>query len=275
MKLLSYKTPEGIQLGIKVDEGVIPAGPIPMVEALARLDELKALVARADRFLDESRLELVAPVQRPSKIVCVGLNYSDHAAESNLKVPEKPLLFAKWANAIAGPGDEVAVPVGCEQMDYEAELGVVIGRTASRVSVEEALSYVGGYTCLNDLSARDFQFGDGQWVRGKGQDGFCPSGPYVVTPDELPDPQALQIRCVLNGQVMQDSTTANMIFNVAHIISYISQGITLEPGDIIATGTPPGVGMARKPPVFLKPGDEVTIEIERIGSLTNKIVAGR
>ena len=213
------------------------------------------------------------PIDRPSKIVCVGLNYRDHAEEQGADLPTAPLLFAKWPNALIGPGEPIVIPRASKQVDYEAELGVVIGERVRSVSEENALETVRGYLCLNDVSARDLQFSDGQWTRGKSPDTFCPVGPQLVPPAEVPDPQVLGIRCVLNGEVMQDSTTANMIFTVAEVIAYASATMTLEPGDLIATGTPAGVGVFRDPPVLLKDGDEVTIEIDGLGALTNPVRA--
>jgi 2-keto-4-pentenoate hydratase/2-oxohepta-3-ene-1,7-dioic acid hydratase in catechol pathway len=188
-------------------------------------------------------------------------------------LPSAPLLFAKWPNALIGPGEAIVLPRVSKQVDYEAELGVVIGARIRGVSKESALDAVRGYICLNDVSARDLQFSDGQWTRGKSADTFCPVGPYLVPAAEVPDPQALGIRCVLNGETMQDSTTANMIFGVAEIIAYASATMTFEPGDLIATGTPAGVGVFRDPPVLLQDGDEVTIEIDGLGSLTNPVRA--
>jgi 2-keto-4-pentenoate hydratase/2-oxohepta-3-ene-1,7-dioic acid hydratase in catechol pathway len=216
----------------------------------------------------------VLPIERPGKIVCVGLNYRDHAEEQGVALPEAPLLFAKWQNTLIGPGEPIAIPPIVTKCDYEAELGVVIGATVRNASAENALEAVAGYICVNDVSARDLQFGDGQWTRGKSPDTFCPVGPRLVPRDEVPDPQALSIRAILNGTPMQDSTTANMVFGVADVIAYITRTITLEPGDLIATGTPAGVGAFRDPPVFMQPGDEITIEIEGLGSLTNPVVAG-
>jgi 2-keto-4-pentenoate hydratase/2-oxohepta-3-ene-1,7-dioic acid hydratase in catechol pathway len=215
------------------------------------------------------------PIDRPGKIVCVGLNYRDHAEEQGTEIPGAPLLFAKWPNALIGPGEPIVIPRLSTQVDYEAELGVLIGERVRGVSEENALESVRGYICLNDVSARDLQFSDGQWTRGKSADTFCPVGPRLVPAAEVPDPQALGIRCVLNGEVMQDSTTANMIFTVAEIIAYTSATMTLEPGDLIATGTPAGVGVFRDPPVLLKDGDEVTIEIDELGALTNPVQAER
>ena len=218
-------------------------------------------------------VKLTSPIPEPGKIICVGLNYRDHAVETGMPIPTSPILFSKFNNTVIGPGDAIRIPPITSQCDYEAELGVVIGKTASEVKTENALDYVLGYTCVNDVSARDLQFADGQWVRGKSLDTFCPIGPWIVTADEIPDPQNLWIRCDVNGQRLQDSSTAQMIFAVDEIISFISQAITLEPGDLIATGTPVGVGFARKPPVFLKAGDTVVVDIEAIGPLENPVAA--
>ena len=214
------------------------------------------------------------PIDRPGKIICVGLNYRDHAEEQGTALPEAPLLFAKWQNTLIGPGEAIVIPPVVTKCDYEAELGVVIGERVRDVSAENALEAVAGYVCVNDVSARDLQFADGQWTRGKSPDTFCPVGPALVSRDDLPDPQALPIRAILNGETVQESTTANMIFGVADVIAYVTRTITLEPGDLIATGTPAGVGAFRDPPLFMRPGDEITIEIEGIGSLTNPVVAG-
>ena len=209
-------------------------------------------------------------IARPEKIVCVGLNYRDHAEEQGVALPERPLLFAKWPNTLIGDGEAIRIPAISQNVDYEAELGVVIRRRASGVTVDDALSFVEGYVVANDVSGRDLQFADGQWVRGKSLDTFLPVGD-VVPASEIPDPQSLAIRAVLNGVVMQDSNTSNQIFGVAEVISFVSQAITLEPGDLIITGTPAGVGAFRSPPVWLAPGDEITIEIEGVGSITNPV----
>jgi 2-keto-4-pentenoate hydratase/2-oxohepta-3-ene-1,7-dioic acid hydratase in catechol pathway len=213
------------------------------------------------------------PIDRPSKIVCVGLNYRDHAAEQGAELPSAPLLFAKWPNSLIGPGEPIVIPRVSKRVDYEAELGVVIGERVRGVSQENALEAVRGYLCLNDVSARDLQFADGQWTRGKSPDTFCPVGPQLVPAGDVLDPHALGIRCLLNGETMQNSTTANMIFTVAEVIAYASMTMTLEPGDLIATGTPAGVGIFRDPPVLLSDGDEVTIEIDGLGALTNPVRA--
>jgi 2-keto-4-pentenoate hydratase/2-oxohepta-3-ene-1,7-dioic acid hydratase in catechol pathway len=210
-------------------------------------------------------------ITRPSKIVCVGLNYVDHANEVALDLPERPLLFAKWPSALIGDGDQIVIPQGITRVDYEAELAVIIGATTRNVTVEDALDAVGGYTCLNDVSARDEQFADGKWTRGKSFDTFCPVGPHVVPAAELREPSALRISCRVNGQTVQDSTTAAMIFDVPQLIAYISRGITLEAGDIVATGTPPGVAFGSPDGRYLSDGDTVEVEIEGIGVLRNDV----
>ena len=221
-----------------------------------------------------SEVRLLAPVLKPEKIICVGLNYRDHAAESRQPVPTEPILFAKFRNSIVGPAAPITVPrIAAEQVDYEAELAVVIGRTASRISVADAPRYVAGYTCANDVSARDLQSRVSQWLHGKAIDTFLPLGPWLVTPDEISNPQALGIRCTVNGEVLQDSNTREMIFGPAELVSFVSQTITLVPGDVISTGTPPGVGSARKPPRYLRPGDHVVVSIEGIGELENAVEA--
>src|SRR6476469_9222422 len=211
------------------------------------------------------------PIDRPGKIICVGLNYRDHAEEQGADLPTAPLLFAKWNNTLIGPGEPIVIPPIVTKTDYEAELGVVIGSRVSNVSRENALESVAGYICVNDVSARDLQFADGQWTRGKSPDTFCPVGPRLVPREEIDDPQALAVRCTVNGTKLQASSAANMIFSVAEIIAYISRTITLEPGDLIATGTPAGVGVFRDPKVLLQDGDEVSVEVEGLGTLTNPV----
>lgn len=216
---------------------------------------------------------MAVPIPRPGKIVCVGLNYKDHAEEQGVELPGAPLLFAKFTTSLIGPGDPIVIPPVVTKCDYEAELGVVIGRTVKDVSKENALEAVAGYVVANDVSARDLQFSDGQWTRGKSPDTFCPVGPLVPAAD-VPDPHALRIRAILNGEVMQDSSTANLIFTIDEVVSYVSRTSTLEEGDLILTGTPAGVGVFRDPQRLLVPGDEVTIEVEGVGSITNPVVAG-
>ena len=219
-------------------------------------------------------LELTWPLPRPGKIVCVGLNYRDHAAEAGLPVPESPVVFTKFTTSIVGPGADIVLPADApEKVDWEVELGVVIGHRARDVAEADALDHVFGYTALNDVSARDLQQSEGQWVRCKSFDTFCPMGPAVVTADEVADPQALAVRTRLNGDTVQDSSTSQMVFGVAELVSRLSRDLTLEPGDVIATGTPPGVGVAMDPPRFLRPGDVIEVEVEHVGVLTNHVVA--
>lgn len=233
------------------------------------------------RGLDPSALPVVGGSPRigpclvgPGKFLCIGLNYSDHAAESGLPVPEEPILFMKANTAVCGPNDGIIIPRNSTKTDWEVELGVVIGTRAQYIAEEDAMSHVAGYCIVNDVSERDFQANrGGQLVKGKSADSFGPIGPYMVTADEIADPQDLDLWLEVNGQRMQDGSTRNMIFGVATLVSYISQFMTLEPGDLISTGTPPGVGMGRKPPVFLKPGDRVRLGIPELGEQTQTVTA--
>ncbi|MEI9864480.1 MAG: fumarylacetoacetate hydrolase family protein [Limisphaerales bacterium] len=219
--------------------------------------------------------KLLAPIQ-PTSIICIGLNYRKHAEETNAKFPEYPIVFFKGINTLLNPGDAIQIPthLRSDEVDYECELAVVIGRACKNATRQNALDHVLGYTCCNDVSARDWQIkrGGGQWSRGKTFDTFSPLGPVLVTPDEIPNPNALKIRTVLNGQVIQDWNTNDMIFDVPTLIEFLSGSTTLLPGTVILTGTPHGVGMAQKPPCWLKAGDSVTIEIEKIGALTNAVI---
>ena len=245
------------------------------------LEELAALVEEAGPGTGEGDARVAPPPDAveflppvfPGKLLAIGRNYVDHAIEGGAEPPAAPLIFTKLSNSLTAHGQPVVLHAISSQIDYEAELAVVIGRRCRRVSESEALAHVFGYTLINDVSARDLQFGDGQWVRGKGLDGFAPLGPYVTTRDEVTDVQSLKIEGRLNGEVMQSSNTSKMIFGVAYLVSYISQAITLEPGDVIATGTPEGVGVFRKPPVLLKPGDVFEVEVEGLGTLSNTFVA--
>jgi 2-keto-4-pentenoate hydratase/2-oxohepta-3-ene-1,7-dioic acid hydratase in catechol pathway len=221
--------------------------------------------------LETNAVRLGPPVPKPSKVICIGLNYRDHAIESGMAIPERPLVFSKFPSCVIGPEDTIQLPLDSQQVDYEAELGVVIGRRVSRCTRAEAAAAVLGYMNLNDVSARDFQFADGQWQRGKACDTFCPTGPFLATTDEVSDPHTLRIRCRVDGVTLQDSTTAQLIFGVPELVTYLARTITLEPGDLIATGTPPGVGFARKPPVWLHSGNRVEIEIEGLGVLANPV----
>jgi len=284
MRLISYRpSAGGCALGVAVEDRwmaageLLPGGPGTMQALIdGGPDAIEMLRAAGDAARIETDghplagLALLAPVGRPGKVVAIGRNYREHVNEEGVDPPAAPLIFAKWPSSIVGPGADVRWdPALTGQVDYEAELAVVIGRTARRVSEADALDHVLGYTCLNDVSARDLQFGDGQWVRGKSLDTFCPMGPALVTADEIPDPQALDIECRIGDRIVQQANTSLMYFGIAALVSYCSMAFTLEPGDVIATGTPGGVGVFRKPPILLGDGDEVTVEIERIGRLTN------
>jgi 2-keto-4-pentenoate hydratase/2-oxohepta-3-ene-1,7-dioic acid hydratase in catechol pathway len=216
--------------------------------------------------------KLRAPIAHPNKITCIGLNYADHAREGGQEPPPAPIFFLKSHNTICGPGDSIKLPPNSTQVDYEAEFAVVIGKRGRRIPESAAHKFIAGYTILHDVSARDMQFSDKQWYRGKSCDTFAPTGPWIVTPDEIPDPHNLRISLTLNGETLQDSNTSNLIFKVAFLISHLSQSVTWEVGDLISTGTPPGVGFARKPPVFMKAGDTVSVTVEGIGTLTNPVV---
>jgi 2-keto-4-pentenoate hydratase/2-oxohepta-3-ene-1,7-dioic acid hydratase in catechol pathway len=286
VKLLTFAVGGKARPGVLRDDRVIdleaaglPAGPNGGLLAIARGGD--AMLKKVAKVLKDaqvksyelSKVKVLPPIRQPSKIVAVGLNYIDHCKEANLPVPAEPVLFSKFPTSVCGPYDELSWPAGItKEVDYEVELGVVIGKRARDVEEAAALEYVMGYTVVNDVSARDLQFlGAKQWDRGKSLDTFCPYGPYIVTRDEIPDPHVLQVRTVLNGKEMQNSNTKNLIFNVNKIIAYASQGTTLLPGDLIPTGTPFGVGFSRKPPVFLKDGDECVCEVEKVGSIRNKV----
>ncbi|ANU14558.1 fumarylacetoacetate hydrolase [Planococcus halocryophilus] len=218
-----------------------------------------------------AEVNILPPISQPEKIICVGLNYTDHCKETGMEPPKSPVIFSKYANAIIGEKDSIEIPINSSEVDFEAELVVVIGKKAKCVTEEEANNYVFGYTIMNDISARDQQFADGQWSRGKTADTFAPIGPVIVTCDEVDNPHELSISLKLNDEIMQNSNTNNLIFTVPQIISFLSQSMTLKPGDLIATGTPPGVGMGRNPKVWLKDGDNISIKIEKIGTLTNSV----
>jgi 2-keto-4-pentenoate hydratase/2-oxohepta-3-ene-1,7-dioic acid hydratase in catechol pathway len=225
-----------------------------------------------EEMINLDTAEIEVPLSNPSKIICIGLNYADHCRETGIPIPESPVLFCKFITSLLPHGGQITWSRAMtQQVDYEAELALIIGKKAFNVSEEAALEHVGGYTILNDVSARDVQFSDGQWVRGKSFDTFCPIGPFVVTADALPNPHALDIQSRVNGAIMQNSNTAEMIFKIPYLISYISRSITLMPGDIISTGTPHGVGIGQDPQVFLKAGDTVEVEVEGIGILINTV----
>ena len=299
MILLQFKTSEGLHLGVKTRNGIVDvtaalsdpfnsqlhAGvPSSLAEVCAGgtvacepLEQFVQQLLTSDSsnrwLLDEAKLMYGPCVANPSKIICIGLNYRRHVEESGMALPTLPVLFSKFSNTIAAPGEQIVLPANAAEYDYEAELGVVIGKRAKNVSEQDALNYVLGYCNINDLSARDLQMRTSQWLLGKTLDQFSPFGPYLVTSDDVVNPQALDIRCWVNGALRQNSNTADMIFSVAYLVSYISKYMTLEPGDVISTGTPEGVVLGMKEKLWLTPGDEVTIEIAGLGRLTNTMVA--
>jgi len=305
MKLAQFKTKDSAQqrLGILIGDvvcdvaelarAVKSAGGTPpdwllavtdTLEVIRRgssaLEAISSLLGRSQALggggqstaLELDSIEFL-PAVYPSKILAIGRNYAEHAAEGGAELPKAPLLFNKLPNALSAHNAPIVLPIISEQVDFEAELAVIIGRTARRVSEAQALEYIFGYSLINDVSARDLQFGDGQWTRGKSLDTFAPLGPFITTRDEIEDVQTLKIEGVLNGEVMQSSNTSKMIFQVAYLVSYLSQGITLQPGDVIASGTPDGVGIFRKPPVLLKAGDVFEVKIEKVGVLRNPVVS--
>ncbi len=287
MKLVTYEFQGQVKLGaIKTWDGKdfvfdlhaldnrIPGELIPFLEADSLAGGLarKALEnADPSKGVDLSLVSLKPPVMHPGKIICIGQNYLEHAHESGADKAPYPIIFSKYNNAIIGPGDTIVIPAAVKKPDYEGELAVVIGRKGRRIAEDKALDYVGGYTILNDVSARDWQKRTSQWMMGKTCDTFCPIGPVLVTADEIPNPHDLHLRTIIAGDVLQEGFTGDMIFSIAYLIADMSQVMTLEPGDIIATGTPPGVGFARNPPRWLRPGDVVRIEIEGIGVLENPV----
>ena len=282
MRLVTYLADDGPRAGVAVENGVVdlqsaddslPGDIRTLLATDGGFERARAAVAR-DKIAPLSDLRLLAPVQAPQKILCVGANYADHAAESGMDIPEEPIIFSKFATALCGPGDEILLPKVGAKVDYEAELVAVIGKQGKNIPQSEAMNYVAGYCCGHDVSARDWQKGKpgGQWTLGKGFDNFAPLGPYLVTADEAGDPNNLRVQMRLNGESMQDSNTSQFIFKIDFLISYISNICTLMPGDLLFTGTPPGVGAARKPPVFLKDGDVCEVEIENLGVLRNPVV---
>jgi 2-keto-4-pentenoate hydratase/2-oxohepta-3-ene-1,7-dioic acid hydratase in catechol pathway len=285
MRLISYATQSGSRVAGRRGDYFVdlnladPELPPTMRELLAlgpaALDRARAAI-QAGQPLDPQSIRILAPVPNPEKVICVGLNYADHAAESGLQIPTEPVIFNKFPTAVSGHQAPILLPKSSSQVDYEAELVVVIGAKGRDIPEAQAMDYVAGYACGHDVSARDWQLAKpgGQWLLGKTFDTFAPFGPHLVTADEIDDPGSLQIRLRLNGQILQNSNTSQLIFPIPQLIHYISGVCTLKPGDVIFTGTPPGVGFARKPQIFLQPGDLVEVEIERIGILANPVIAG-
>ncbi|MDA8331505.1 MAG: fumarylacetoacetate hydrolase family protein [Candidatus Dormibacteraeota bacterium] len=294
MRLVSYLFEGAVRAGVEQDDRVLPAevlefGRGGVTQAVTVRELLRLGPQRLAEVLDSARsliqngkglagtmgeLHLVAALPDPDKILCLGQNYSEHVAEMGSQRPAAPNIFAKFRNGLVGSGEPIRLPEASAQVDYEGELAVVMGRRCSRVSPDEAMGYVGGYTVMNDVSARDLQFRTGQYTIGKAVDTFCPLGPGIVPAAEVEDPQRLGLVTRLNGEVMQNGNTADMLFSIAESISFISQVITLECGDVIATGTPAGVGYKRVPPRFLRPGDLIEVEVEGVGRLSNPVVKG-
>ncbi len=284
MKLATIQTAAGPRVALQVEGGLVdlhaadPALPSDLQQLLAggeKLLERAAACAGREPDVKEEEARFLPVVPCPQKILCVGLNYADHARESGAEVPTEPVIFSKFASALTGHGQPIVLPRASSEVDYEAELVVVIGRRGKHIPEQQALDYVAGYACGHDVSARDWQLRKpgGQWLLGKTFDTFAPVGPYLVTRDEVPDPHQLDIALRLNSETMQQSNTRELIFSIPQLIAYISQVMTLEVGDLIFTGTPPGVGFSRKPPVFLKPGDVAEVEIQHLGTLCNTVVA--
>jgi len=282
MKLVTFSCEaDELRPGVLTDAGVVDllatdASISSSVREILAGDELDkaAAAAASDSAVLVKNAEFRAPISNPQKIICIGLNYRNHAIESGMDIPGEPIVFSKFTSAIIGPEEPICVPASSKEVDYEAELVAVIGRRAKAVSKSEAMDYVAGYTVGNDVSARDWQLKKpgGQWMMGKTFDSFAPIGPAIVTADEIPNPESLSIKLRLNGETLQDSSTSELIFGIAEVVSYLSQVFTLKPGDLIFTGTPPGVGFARKPPIFLKAGDVCEVEIEGLGVLRNPCV---
>ena len=281
MKLVRFGTPGQERPGLIDEQGQLRDLANIVQDIHARmlddesLDYIRGLQSETLPLVEGSP-RLGPCVNGVGKFIGIGLNYSDHAAEAGMAIPEEPILFSKSISCICGPDDPIEIPRGSTKTDWEVELGVVMGYTAKNIPEDEALKYVAGYCTINDVSERAYQLeGTGQWLKGKSHDSFGPIGPWLVTRDEVPDPQNLKLRLDVNGERCQDGTTGTMIFGVAHVIAYISRFMTLRPGDVIATGTPPGVGMGFKPPRYLKPGDEVTLEVESLGVQTHAVIASQ
>lgn len=265
--------------GIVLDGRVVSLQAIGYADVISFLRDGDAAIEKADGlFSDPSspsleEIKLFAPVPKPDKFICIGLNYRDHAIESGMDIPELPTVFTKYPNAICGHGDNIVLPSVSKQVDYEAEFAFVIGKRCKDVPAENWKDVIFGYTIVHDVSARDYQLATSQWTIGKTFDTFGPMGPTLVSKDEIEDPHNLRISLDLNGKTLQDSNTSQFVFDIPYLVNYLSTVMTLEPGDVISTGTPPGVGFARKPPIFMQPGDEAVVKIEGLGELRNRCVA--
>ena len=283
MKFVTFRRSGGPpEAGVLADDRVISLAGAGFADILAVLAGGSLARAKVDNWIYQpaaddvlplALVHLMAPVPRPPKLICVGLNYRDHAAEANMEIPHVPTIFSKFPNVVIGPGDAIVLPKNSTRPDYEAELAFVIGKGGRHIAAQNWREHVFGYTIVNDVSARDFQMATSQWLMGKTFDTFAPMGPAIVTEDEVPDPHALDISLEIGGEILQRSNTRELIFRIPEIVEHISSVVTLESGDVIATGTPAGVGFARKPPRFLQPGDEVVIRIQGLGELRNRCVA--
>jgi 2-keto-4-pentenoate hydratase/2-oxohepta-3-ene-1,7-dioic acid hydratase in catechol pathway len=285
LKLAQFKTQKEIRIGLAKEDEILDLWEMaaqdktknffPSMEELLSMDgpsfEMTKKLVKESPINAQKPVQILAPLMRPSKIICLGKNYLGHVKETKASVPANPILFPKFSTSIIASGEPIVLPEFSQAVDYEIELAVIIGRKARKIPPEEVFSYIAGYTIANDITARDIQREDGQWTRGKSLDTFLPLGPFLVTTDEISDPQNLTMQLQLNSEVMQEGSTADMIFPIPEILSFISEGITLLPGDIILTGTPPGVGFARDPPIFLKSGDRLELEIEGLGRLCNPV----
>lgn len=282
MRLITFRAEGAVQPGVVAGHKVVGLAGAGFPDMLSVLAGGAAAKARIDAWVsgpapgavrDLSNVNLLAPVPRPPKLICVGLNYRDHALETRMQIPDVPTIFAKFPTAVIGPGDKIVLPRSSAKPDYEAELAFVIGKGGRHIPAGNWREHVFGYTALNDVSARDYQMSTTQWTVGKSFDTFAPMGPWIVTADEIADPHNLDVGLTINGEVMQSSNTRHLIFGVPDLIAYLSSVFTLEPGDVVSTGTPAGVGFARKPPRYLRPGDEVVVSVAGIGELRNPVVA--
>ena len=280
MRLLTYTSGNGPRAGLAIGDQIADLAPAGYGDTLSFLEDGDRAIEAAQRLaadpgdtINRSDVTLLAPILVPPKFICIGLNYRDHAIESGMEIPELPTVFTKYSNAVTGPGQPIELPAVSDQVDYEAEFAFVIGKKGKNIPAEKWEEYVFGYTIVHDVSARDYQLATSQWTIGKTFDTFGPLGPELVSKDEIADPHNLRISLELNGQMLQDSNTGQLIFNIPYLTEYLSKVMTLVPGDVISTGTPSGVGFARKPPIFMKPGDDVAIKIEGLGELRNPVIA--
>ncbi len=279
MRLVTYEVSGHAHAGLLVEDSVIDLEPAGFSSVLGAIENLDLWQSKVERLVGEgaraslTSVKLLAPIPTPRKLICVGLNYLDHVKETGAEVPKVPAIFSKFATSVIGPEEPVVLPKVSKQVDYEAELAFVIGKGGRHIAAEDWEQHVFGYTIVNDVSARDYQLATSQWLMGKTFDTFAPIGPAIVTADEAPDPHNLKIGLRLNGKTMQDSNTKELIFKIPELIAFLSSVFTLEPGDIVSTGTPPGVGFSRKPPVYLQDGDEMVVSVEGLGELKNSVVA--